>query len=159
MTTLPEVVWRAMPFAFSATNGGEHRYWVAHAIRNNYALCGMNARRFTWENKPDADRCPRCVAIPDGYAFATDMTALGLTYRQLDYWCRKGYLRVLNPDPGSGARRLFPPGEYELLATMAQYVAAGVSPDAAAKAARRGGVLTPGVRLVIDEDIPMAVTA
>lgn len=36
------------------------------------------------------------------------MIQTGITYRQLDYWCRKGVVEVLNdPEPGAGIPREF----------------------------------------------------
>lgn len=153
MTGLPDVTWLSVPRT-RATNGGQHHDWIAHAIRNGHGLCGLNAARFTWETRDDAKRCPVCAATPQDHASAIDITALGVTYRNLDYWCRMGWLHPINPDPGSGTRRLFPPGEYRVAVLMVRYVAAGVSPAAAARAARRGGALAGGVRLVLDEQPP-----
>ncbi|WP_432856918.1 MerR family transcriptional regulator [Amycolatopsis sp. CA-161197] len=60
----------------------------------------------------------------------------GISYRQADYWCRKGFIHV--PSKGSGIHRQVGPDEAAVLRTMARLVAAGLAPDAAARVARRG---------------------
>jgi len=72
--------------------------------------------------------------------------AAGITYRQLDHWTRRGYLR-----PGTernafshgqgGVSRVWPPAE----------VAAGLTPEAAAELARAPGrhVLAPGITIEV----------
>jgi hypothetical protein len=148
MTTTVE--WLATPRTRS-TNGGRRRDWITHAVRNGHALCGLNAAHRTWEPRDDAKRCSTCATTDATHACATDLTALGVTYRQVDYWCRRGFLRPTNPGPGSGTVRVFLPAEYEVAVFMARAVAAGVSPDAAARAARHDGLLAPGVRLLLDD--------
>lgn len=60
---------------------------------------------------------------------------LGITYRQLDFWVRQGYLHPRHKG-GSGNARDFT-GEEELVLTrMARLVNAGIRPDVAARAAR-----------------------
>src|SRR5690242_11820245 len=36
------------------------------------------------------------------------MLATGVSYRQIDYWCRQGYLKPLTASPGKGAGRVWP---------------------------------------------------
>ena len=67
-----------------------------------------------------------------------DMLAAGITYRQLDYWCRTGYLRPDVASPGTGVRRRFPSEEFEIARLMVLLTAVGVEPSAAARAAREG---------------------
>jgi hypothetical protein len=83
-------------------------------------------------------------ATPDEFgttrtAISSDaMLAVGITYRQLDHWCRTGYLRPDSASPGSGFRRRFPPEEREIARLMVLLTAVGVEPAAAARAAREG---------------------
>ncbi len=65
-----------------------------------------------------------------------DMLAAGITYRQLDYWCKTGYLRPDSASPGSGYRRRFTPDEREVARLMLLLIDVGVEPAGAAKAAR-----------------------
>lgn len=62
----------------------------------------------------------------------------GLTYRQLDHWITKGYIR---PVPGSrrgyGFQRSLSPKEVRVLRTMFELVQDGVNPEQAVKMARR----------------------
>ncbi|MEV6897496.1 MerR family transcriptional regulator [Amycolatopsis sp. NPDC051372] len=60
----------------------------------------------------------------------------GVTYRQADYWCRKGF--IVAPSLGSGNHRELSSDEAAVLHTMARLVAAGLAPDAAARVARQG---------------------
>ena len=70
---------------------------------------------------------------PSGRALLT----AGLTYRQVDYWCRKGYLRPeCYPTPGTGQRRTFTPGEIAVATRIARLVAAGLAVKTAARVAR-----------------------
>lgn len=71
----------------------------------------------------------------------------GLTYRQLDYWTRQGYLRPVNPDPGSGVQRRWPEEELVVARLMRRLIAAGLKVEAAHRVARAGGKaeLSPGV--------------
>lgn len=65
-----------------------------------------------------------------------DLTALGLTYRQLDYWTRVGHLNADDPTPGSGRRRHWPQSEIAVAARMARLIAAGFTVPRAADLAR-----------------------
>jgi hypothetical protein len=48
----------------------------------------------------------------------------GITYRQADYWCRRGFL--LHSDPqGSGSRRTHPTSEVMVADALRQVVGAG----------------------------------
>lgn len=57
----------------------------------------------------------------------------GLTYRQLDHWLTKGYLRASGRQ---GRLRTLSPREVRVLRLMFQLVDAGVSPEQAVKMAR-----------------------
>jgi DNA-binding transcriptional MerR regulator len=84
------------------------------------------------------------MTVTDEYGCATaaissdDMLAAGISYRQLDYWCSKGYLRPDSASPGSGYARRFPPEEREIARLMVVLTKAGLEPKAAARAAREG---------------------
>jgi len=50
---------------------------------------------------------------------------VGLTYRQVDYWARLGYLRPEHAG-GSGNRRIWPPAELEVARQMGRLIAVGL---------------------------------
>ena len=60
-----------------------------------------------------------------------------ISYRQLDYWVRKGYLRPDRPAAGSGTQRGFSPAEVAVARRIVQLVSFGLPPGDAADAARR----------------------
>lgn len=74
----------------------------------------------------------------------------GLTYRQLDSWCTKGYLRPDIQSPGSGYARDFDHTEFAVAERMARLVAAGVLPAAAAVIARGRSELAPGITVRVE---------
>ena len=79
-----------------------------------------------------------------------DMLKLGLTYEQVQDWTRRGWLKLTAPSQGAGYRRRYEPGEVEVARRMVRYIAAGVTPAAAACAARHDGWIAPDVRVVLD---------
>lgn len=66
----------------------------------------------------------------------------GATYRQLDHWCRRGYLAP--GTPGTGYVRDWPESEIRVAALMVKMTAAGIPPKVAEKVARAGGNLEVG---------------
>ena len=64
------------------------------------------------------------------------MQETGASYRQVDYWTKRGYLRAETTKPGSGKHRRWPKQECDVLRVMVQLGAVGVEPAAAAKIAR-----------------------
>jgi len=62
----------------------------------------------------------------------------GITYRQLDYWTRKGWLRASRGTamPGSGHQRAYTEHEAQVATRMGRLVHDGVSPERAAHLAR-----------------------
>lgn len=56
----------------------------------------------------------------------------GITYRQLDHWCRMGYVDLLNRTPGSGSPRHFTDAQLSHLATVKALVDAGINTRTAA---------------------------
>lgn len=53
---------------------------------------------------------------------------LRVSYRQLDYWVRNGYIPQATPCPGSGVRRRWTREEVQGAAVFAALVHAGLSP-------------------------------
>jgi hypothetical protein len=77
---------------------------------------------------------------------------LGITYRQLDYWSRRGHLHPGRADPArpwSGSARTWTPAELEVARLMGLLTAAGLTPGAAERVARAGGCceIAPGIRV------------
>jgi hypothetical protein len=65
---------------------------------------------------------------------ATAADRAGITYRQLDWWCRQGYVHA--PSAGSGYRRTIPGPEMQVLQRMGRLVRTGLAVNVAATAAR-----------------------
>lgn len=85
-----------------------------------------------------------------------DRSELGITYRQLDHWITRGYLRPENK-PGSGTEREFSEREIEVAKLMAALVNAGFRAEKAAKTARY--VLAEGiVRLRLADNIVLVLS-
>lgn len=68
-----------------------------------------------------------------------DLKALGISYRQLDYWTRTGLIESSEATPGSGHRRYWPEEELEVAGRIARLVKAGVNIRVAAEIARQPG--------------------
>lgn len=63
---------------------------------------------------------------------------IGITYRRLDYYIRKGYIHCEVPTPGSGFNRpLLAENEIKILRLIVKFVDAGFLPEPAALLARR----------------------
>lgn len=60
----------------------------------------------------------------------------GITYRQLDYWTRNGWLHADVDRPGSGITRDWPLPEIAIARLMGRMTRAGLIPEVAAQAAR-----------------------
>lgn len=58
-----------------------------------------------------------------------------ITYRQLDYWIRQGFIK--GALPGTGNMRNITNAEFRVLECMASLVKAGVTPPVAGRMARR----------------------
>ncbi len=56
---------------------------------------------------------------------------LGISYRQADYWIRKGYLKVRTAGQGSGSRVSLSWSEEAALTALARMVKAGMTVEAA----------------------------
>lgn len=57
----------------------------------------------------------------------------GITYRQLDYWLRCGFVTVPEPSPGSGTAREWSAETVTAAWRLASLVRCGMKPDAAAR--------------------------
>lgn len=112
--------------------------------------------------------------LPDDLLTTVDVAVVtGATYRQLDYWVKRGYVQpsevaasgigwsarrpVDRPtsNPGSGRRRMWHPDEAAVAARMVRLLAAGLSVEAAARVARRPDELlelAPGVQVLVTGD-------
>jgi DNA-binding transcriptional MerR regulator len=66
---------------------------------------------------------------------AVVMERTGASYRQLDYWIKQGWLHPVG-GVGSGNPRDWSEAEVDVAARMVVMVAAGLSPEIAAKVAR-----------------------
>lgn len=87
--------------------------------------------------------------------------AAGITYRQLDYWARMGYLRPTGNGRGSGYWRKWPYEERRIAVVMARLVNAGVAVPVSASAAReavdRAGGAGGAVVVFIARDVSVCV--
>jgi DNA-binding transcriptional MerR regulator len=83
--------------------------------------------------------------------------ALGITYRQLDYWTRQGHLKPRQDAPSSGVPRKWPLAELEVARRMARLTDAGLAVERAAAFARESwpkGEIAAGVTLAVTETAP-----
>lgn len=71
----------------------------------------------------------------------------GITFRQLDYWTRRGYVTAEQPGRGSGTQRRFTPEQADRVALLAALVHAGLTLDTAVSALNRA--FTGGDTLII----------
>lgn len=60
----------------------------------------------------------------------------GVTYKQIDTWTKRHYLRPEPSPGGTGNKRTYKPGEVRITQIIATLTKAGVAPSVAAKAAR-----------------------
>lgn len=94
---------------------------------------------------------------PEGWTVARVCEEAGITYRQLDYWLRCGYVRREGDrpaKPGSGHSRNLTDDEVRQLIVMGALVTAGIRADVAGVCARRltdanEVALSPRVKLVL----------
>lgn len=94
-------------------------------------------------------------------AVAEFLAATGITWRQLDYWNRAGYVHAERHDtPRSGGHvRTWTDAELDIAESMGRLVRAGLRPDAAALVARHptGGPVILGPGIVISLFAPQTV--
>lgn len=110
----------------------------------------------------DCPRCPSKAASEGLPACSRHLESeLGITYRQLDYWTRRGYLRPerransRGHGPASGVNRVWPADEVEIVRRMERLTRAGVVPAVAAVYARDSwpaGEIAPGLVLSVTEE-------
>lgn len=84
--------------------------------------------------------CPRDIAAAiarQDLVTLDDMLDTGLTFRQIDYWARRGYLRPDQSSQGTGYPRRWPAVERSIAQLMARLIEGGISVDVAASTARR----------------------
>jgi len=149
MPELVEPTWRVAGRTTSA-NGGPRIEHVAHAVRNGYTLCGYAESRIDWLliDPRVSGCCQFCGSVPVGAATSRDLLEFGLTYRQIDYWCSRGYLKPDEANPGSGQRRVFPAEEVAVAIAMLAYMSVGLTVEGANRAAHNNGWLSPEYRVV-----------
>ena len=99
-------------------------------------------------SSPGLDVCVSCLCAE-----------IGVTYRQLDHWARRGYLNPGREERGrfrsSGCARIWTAGELRVARSMARLVSAGLSPEVAAAVSRNGwgrSQIAPGIWLEINDD-------
>lgn len=91
----------------------------------------------------------------------------GISYRQLDYWIRRGFIsgvtrempndgRPLPSTPGSGYPREFAPHIQTRIVTLGRLVHAGMSPEGASRLAP--GLAQAGVAVIDDVQVQWALT-
>lgn len=97
----------------------------------------------------DVHTCPHRNPTDHDTVGCTDLVATGITYRQLDYWTRAGYLRTTTPRRGSGYALRWPTTEIPVAAAMHRLTAAGLAPAAAARVAR-GHPLADGITVHLE---------
>lgn len=124
--------------------------------------------RFAVPGSPPIPICaaPDCPspALSEGLDVCSKHTVfrLGITYRQLDYWVRKGYLRPEGEaSPGTGIARQWPAAELDIARRMGRLVAAGFPPERAAAFARNDwprGEIAPGIMVEVTADSNPPVT-
>jgi DNA-binding transcriptional MerR regulator len=70
-------------------------------------------------------------------ATAPDFIRVGLTYRQIDYWTTREYLRPeCGQNPGSGNHRRYPWSEVGIAQLMVRLTDEGIAVETAARIAR-----------------------
>lgn len=66
--------------------------------------------------------------------------AAGITYRQLDYWTKRGLIPLPDQHPGSGSARSYPPDAVRVAVIMAALIRAGFTLKAAHRIATHRAV-------------------
>lgn len=115
------------------------------------ALCGAVPASAQWAPAHDLLECRTCVE--HGRAGIGALVEAGLlTWRQADYWTRRGWLRPAVVSPGTGCARTWSVEELAVAGVMAGLVGLGFPPDLAHRVARFGGRVAPGVIVFVDPD-------
>lgn len=66
----------------------------------------------------------------------------GVSYRQLDYWCRTGVIEPLVPARGSGNARRFTPEQVQVVRLVARLSELGAQHEALKRAAEQASALS-----------------
>jgi DNA-binding transcriptional MerR regulator len=83
---------------------------------------------------------------------AHDLVKLGPSYRQVHYWCQRGWISPDNPERGSGkGPLLFSPEQVEIAINMRRLTNVGIPPDTAYRVVQNGGQLGPRVWIYFHE--------
>lgn len=94
------------------------------------------------ETASDAHSPPQQTHIPALHLTSAQVCAgAGLTYRQLDYAVRMGYVPLPNPQPGTGYPRGFTRAQAEIAAVYAGLLRQGLAAQHAGHQARHGTTL------------------
>lgn len=129
-------------------------------------MCNLPGGVVPWTDTGRGRRCQRCVAAVGELPVECEeflAAVTGVTYRQLDFWTKRGWLRANNPNCGSGRTRMWPVSEIQVAKVMAVLTdpgpeGAGMSPEKAAVAARNSGLVGQGIRVVVDRpDVQLGV--
>lgn len=75
----------------------------------------------------------------------------GVSYRQLNYWAQRGYLRPVATRPGSGRMLEFSDLELKVAELMARLVVAGLTPAAAERVARGEPQIGAGIWVLVTD--------
>ncbi len=79
------------------------------------------------------------------------MLRAGLSYRQLDHWTTRGWLKVVgDAKPGTGNARSWLVGEDRVAGIMVRLTDAGIKPDVAEQIARGHHEIGPGIVVMVD---------
>ena len=104
-------------------------------------------------SRPDRVREP---GLTRGSEVEQLLLLTGVTYRQLDYWAREGYLHPETPASGPGYQRAWPSTERAVAIRLARLVRAGVRPATAATLARHAPFVADQVAELIETaDLPV----
>ena len=99
--------------------------------------------------EPEPEPPPPEPAEPG--ASVADFIALGISYRQLDYWTRHEYLKSDAPAPGTGVPRTWPLDELAVAGLLVRLLEAGFILKAALSVARGQTEPAPGVHVLITD--------
>jgi DNA-binding transcriptional MerR regulator len=94
---------------------------------------------------------------------ASQMREAGISYRRLDYWTTRGYLKADQAKPGTGSKRTWSPVELAVARLMVRLVDdAGLNVEAAHRIARGTRELAPGITIIVADEprpAPRAIRA
>lgn len=79
-----------------------------------------------------------------------DLATLGVTYRQLDYWTRQGYLTASAEHSGSGYRRSWSPEQLALAERLGRLTRLGMTLDLAYRVATGTSDVGEGVTITLE---------